>query len=107
MSRHGGLLDFVLGATITFLLSAPYVVMAQPAPPQPQQPDPAIMRSALQVLEKQRNQALNEAVMVEAQLAKLQEENAALKKQVADQQKELKKDLPEHKEPEKPKKDPE
>lgn len=57
---------------------------AVPAIAQQAAPDPAFLQKALSAVADQRNQALNNLAVVQAQLDQMREESAALKKQIED-----------------------
>lgn len=52
-----------------------------------QPPDPASLQKAIAVLQQQRNAAMDQAAGVQVEAQRLAEENAALKKQIEDLQK--------------------
>lgn len=72
---------------MTRILSIGLIILAFAAPALAQQappPDPAFMQKAIAALQSQRNIALDAAASAEARANILTEENAALKKQIAD-----------------------
>lgn len=65
-----------------FLMAAVMLLIFSPASAQ-QQPDPAMMRRVIPLLQQQRNEASDRAALAEAKAAQLAEEVEQLKAQLA------------------------